>query len=188
MTPPVRGGKKDIADAVEKTEVRKDLQHLGEKVDGLADAVKALATQEHRCGKTGELQMHEGRLDAQDTRVDGIDKRLDWGRGVWVVVILFLLGTLTTLLVTCNDQNERDAATRVMVQTNSVNISKLEKSIQNVNSGRGEDVRAIVQAVENLQQETEKQSADQWWDSLPSHHKSAIIRTVGKNAVPANDE
>ncbi len=203
MNPPGRGGKKkdDVrttpvgdklkkaaAEAVEKTEMRKDVEYLGEKVDTLTSAVQALAAQEHPCGKVGELQMHEGRLDAQDTRVDSIEKRLDWGRGVWVGVGIFLLGTLTTVLVTCNQQNERDTETRVMVQQNSVNISKLEKSIDRVNDGRGEDVKAIVHAVETLQQETKQQSADQWWEELPSHHKSAIIRAVGKHAVPATSD
>jgi hypothetical protein len=199
MTPPESGGKKsdvrstsDKLDAAKKeavafTEVRKDVEHLGDKVDSLTSAVQALAKQEHRCGKEGDLRMHEGRLDAQNSRMEDIDKRLDWIRGAAVGILLALIGTLTTVLVTCDGQNTRDAETRVMVQTNSVNISKLERSIQKVNEGRDADVRAIVQAVENLQKETKQQSADQWWEALPRHHKSAIIRAVGKHAVPATD-
>jgi hypothetical protein len=202
MTPSDGGGTRDLLretpvgdrlqrakeEAVAMTEVRKDVQHLGEKVDGLSDAVKALAAQDHRCAKEGDLKMHEGRLDAQDVRVDGVEKRLDWGKGAWVTIGLFIVGTLGTVLVTCSSQAERDAETRVMVQTNSVNISKLEKSIVKVNAGRDEDVKSIVHAIENLQQTTKQQSADQWWDDLPSRHKSAIIRTVGKHAVPTTDD
>ncbi len=202
MSPPDSGGNRDHlrstpvgdklkqarAEAVVTTGLQKDVQHLGEKVDGLSDAVKALAAQEHRCVKEGDLKMHEGRLDAQDVRTDGVEKRMDWGRGAWVAVILFLLGTVTTVLATCNEQTERDAETRVMVQTNGVNISKLEKSIQNVNSGRDEDVESIVQAVKELQVVSEKQSADQWWEDLPPRHKSAIIRTVGEHAIPTNGD
>jgi hypothetical protein len=202
MTPPDDGGKgKELTssmvgerlkqareEAVAMTGVQKDIQHLGEKVDGLSDAVKALAALEHKCVKEGDLKMHEGRLDAQDSRIDSVDKRIDWSRGAGLTLALCLIGTITTVLITCNSQTERDAETRVMVQTNSINISKLEKSIETVNQGRAEDVRSIVRAVEKLQNETEKLSADEWWEGLPSRHKSTIIRTVGEHAIPANGD
>lgn len=169
-------------------ELRKDVEHLGEKVDSMTEAVKALSIASHPCAKEADLAAMSGRIDAQEERIDDQDSRFNWGRGLFVTVMLFLAGTVTTLLVTCNEQNERDAETRVMVKTNSTNISKLEKSIQSVNEGRQEDVRSIVRAVKSLESQAREESAEDWWEGLPTHQKRAIIRAVGEHAVPSNGD
>jgi len=117
--------------------------------------------------------IQDGHACIQDERVKSVEKRLDTGR-IWLVALVTcFLGVGVSVVTTCQSQGEQVASTRVMVESNTKNINKLEKAVRDSNDARESDVSQIVRELRKVKN---RRSVNEWCETLNRSEKRVLGR------------
>jgi len=95
-----------------------------------------------------------------------------------LVLVASMIAAFVAIGLSCNQQTERDAAVRTLVDVNARSVAKLETSVKSINEAREQDVTTILTAVRASRP---KASRPDWCGKLSPSKRSRVKRLIGED-------